>query len=75
MNNKVIIFSAPSGAGKSTVVNHLCIGLCAVVPVKENCIAVNLVNKVFKELENTDVGKTLDISEALEDAKKEYLNK
>ena len=32
-------------------------------------------NKVFKELENTDVGKTLDISEALEDAKKEYLNK
>ena len=23
MNNKVIIFSAPSGAGKSTVVNHL----------------------------------------------------
>ena len=23
MNNKVIIFSAPSGAGKSTIVNHL----------------------------------------------------
>ena len=23
MSNKVIIFSAPSGAGKSTVVNHL----------------------------------------------------
>ena len=23
MNNKVVIFSAPSGAGKSTIVNHL----------------------------------------------------
>ena len=23
MNNKVIIFSAPSGAGKSTIVNHI----------------------------------------------------
>ena len=23
MNNKEIIFSAPSGAGKSTIVNHL----------------------------------------------------